>query len=148
MTVQYHIHIRGLVQGVGFRPYIYRLASKVGARGYVDNCNDGVFVLLQADEEQKESFLRMLDSLKPKVSSIESVEITEQNIRDRYEDFFIAPSFSEGNDITRVSPDIAVCEKCLEDRNMQPHRYGYPFINCTHCGPRFSVIPCWTEKNV
>ncbi|MCU6767605.1 carbamoyltransferase HypF [Barnesiella propionica] len=140
MTVQYHIHIRGLVQGVGFRPYIYRLASKVGARGYVDNCNDGVFVLLQADEEQKESFLRMLDSLKPKVSSIESVEITEQNIRDRYEDFFIAPSFSEGNDITRVSPDIAVCEKCLEDRNMQPHRYGYPFINCTHCGPRFSII--------
>ena len=137
---QYHIHIKGLVQGVGFRPSVYRLATEMGLRGYVDNSNDGVLVVLQATHAQKERFLRALDTSAPAVSSIEEIEVSRHKAVERYAGFDIAPSRSSGEEITRVSPDIAICPDCLRDRKQQLHRINYPFINCTHCGPRFSII--------
>ena len=71
---QYHIHVRGLVQGVGFRPYVYRLATEMGLRGYVDNSNDGVFIVLQSTCIQKEKFLKALIKSAPEVASIEHIE--------------------------------------------------------------------------
>ncbi len=138
---QYHIHIQGLVQGVGFRPYLYRLATGMGLCGYVDNSNDGVFVVLQSTTAQKDAFVEVLTRLAPEVSSIEEITVTQvPHEEDRYPDFYIAPSRSEGDEVTRICPDIAICPECLRDRERQPHRMGYPFINCTHCGPRFSII--------
>ncbi len=138
---QYHIHIQGLVQGVGFRPYLYRLATGMGLRGYVDNSNDGVFVVLQSTASEKDKFIKALTRLAPEVSSIEEITVTQVPQEEtRYADFHIAPSRSEGDIVTRICPDIAICPECLRDRERQPHRKGYPFINCTHCGPRFSII--------
>ena len=137
---EYHIHIGGLVQGVGFRPYVYRLATEMGLRGYVDNSNEGVLVVLQSTYRQKEKFLKALSGSVPAVASIERIEVTRCECRHRYTRFDIAPSRSAGGDITRISPDIAICPACLQDRKTQIHRKNYPFINCTHCGPRFSII--------
>lgn len=137
---QYHIHVRGLVQGVGFRPCVYRLATEMGLRGYVDNSNDGVLIVLQSTCIQKEKFLKALIKSAPAVASIEHIETVQHRVSKEYEGFYIAPSRSSGDEITRISPDIAICSDCLKDRKHQLHRMGYPFINCTHCGPRFSII--------
>ena len=75
---QYHIHVRGLVQGVGFRPYVYRLATEMGLRGYVDNSNDGVFIVLQSTCIQKEKFLKALIKSAPEVASIEHIETVQR----------------------------------------------------------------------
>lgn len=137
---EYHIHIAGLVQGVGFRPYVYRIATEMGLRGYVDNRNDGVSIVLQSSPDEKERFLKRLELEHPPVSVIEQIESTERQAESPFREFFIAPSRTTGDEITRISPDIAICEECLADRKRQPHRLNYPFINCTHCGPRFSII--------
>lgn len=140
MINQYNIHIKGLVQGVGFRPFIYRLATNMHLHGYVDNRNDGVFVMIQATPSQKDDFVKGLTIYKPDVAEIENVIVDETPVSKPLYDFFIAPSREIDNRVTRISPDIAVCDECLNDLVTQPHRIGYPFINCTHCGPRFSII--------
>lgn len=140
MINQYNIHIKGLVQGVGFRPFVYRLATNMHLHGYVDNRNDGVFVMIQATPSQKDDFVKGLTIHKPDVAEIETVTVFEKPVAKPLYDFFIAPSREIDNRITRISPDIAVCEECLHDLVTQPHRIRYPFINCTHCGPRFSII--------
>ncbi len=140
MINQYNIHIKGLVQGVGFRPFVYRLATNMHLRGYVDNRNDGVFVMIQATPVQKDEFVKGLTSHKPEVAEIESVVVLEKPFIKPLSDFFIAPSREVDSSVTRISPDIAVCKECLHDMVVQPHRIRYPFINCTHCGPRFSII--------
>lgn len=140
MISQYNIHIKGLVQGVGFRPFVYRLATDMHLHGYVDNRNDGVFVMIQATPSQKDDFVKGLTTHKPDVAEIETVTVLEKPVSKPLPDFFIAPSREVDNHITRISPDIAVCDECLQDLISQPHRIRYPFINCTHCGPRFSII--------
>ncbi len=137
---QYRIHIRGLVQGVGFRPYVYRLATAKGLRGYVDNSNNGLLIVLQSTPEERDEFLNDLVQSAPEVAFIEDIEVTDVDCVELCDRFEIAPSHSVGDEVTRVSPDIAICPECLNDRLRQPHRIGYPFINCTHCGPRFSII--------
>ncbi len=137
---QYHIHVRGLVQGVGFRPCVYRLATGMGLHGYVDNSNDGVLVVLQATGAQKDRFVKALGEVAPEVASIERIDVERYRSAVVYDRFEIAPSRSDGDDVTRISPDIAICPDCLKDRHRQPHRIDYPFINCTHCGPRFTII--------
>ena len=136
----YHIHVRGLVQGVGFRPCVYRLATEMGLHGYVENSNDGVLIVLQATDEEKEHFVQALPLVAPAVATIERIDVEECPANCTYDRFEIASSRSEGDEITRVSPDIAICPECLQDRRRQPHRKDYPFINCTHCGPRFTII--------
>lgn len=128
------------MQGVGFRPCVYRLAADMGLRGYVENSNDGVLVVLQATDEEKNRFVQALPLVAPDVATIERIDVEECPENCTYDRFEIASSRSDGDEITRVSPDIAICPECLQDRRRQPHRKDYPFINCTHCGPRFTII--------
>lgn len=140
MLKVYDIDIKGLVQGVGFRPYVYRLAKELNLTGFVDNRTSGVRIEIKASDDQKEEFLRRLKAEKPDVAVIHNIHISEKENNTQYSTFFIAPSKDNPGGITRVSPDIAVCKDCLKDLSRQPHRLDYPFINCTHCGPRFSIV--------
>ena len=133
------ISIKGLVQGVGFRPFIYRLAQKHQLKGNVTNRSDGVVVKVHGDENVIEKFQQDIIRYAPHaalIKNISSVLIDENS----FSDFKILPS--EKNDLldTEISPDIAVCSDCLNDLKTQKHRINYPFINCTNCGPRFSII--------
>lgn len=134
-----NIRIKGLVQGVGFRPFVYRIALNHGLRGRVENRNDGVIIAVVGDEDRLNSFLEDLETQTPPASEIQSIEIQDtDNIA--YADFQIGKSKNISEDITLVSPDIAVCRECMEDMEIQKHRIDYPFTNCTNCGPRFTII--------
>ncbi|MBN2486410.1 MAG: carbamoyltransferase HypF [Bacteroidales bacterium] len=133
------LHISGLVQGVGFRPFVYRLATGLKLNGKVYNQNNGVVILLQGEKLAVE---KLQDCIKPGApKTAEIVNIDRQVVYEPiYSEFSIDTSQTIDNSITRVSPDIAVCESCLDDMKRQPRRLDYPFTNCTHCGPRFSII--------
>jgi hydrogenase maturation protein HypF len=133
------IHIRGLVQGVGFRPFIYRIATKNEISGWVENNNEGVRIHAEGSVYQIDKFIEDILTLAPQAASIHSLQKTEV-ISTGFTDFTIRKSSSFSESITEVSPDIAVCEECLSDLKTQKHRIGYPFINCTNCGPRFTII--------
>jgi len=135
----YKIHIQGLVQGVGFRPFIYRLASQNRLKGWVINRNDGVVVKVMASEDTVEHLVSQIRSLAPAASRIRDIK-WELSENEELQDFQIVSSRDASREVTDISPDIAVCSQCLEDMRRQPHRINYPFINCTHCGPRFSII--------
>ena len=133
--------IRGLVQGVGFRPFIYRIASEMGIKGEVDNRNNGVSIRAVLTPEQRELFISRIRQELPEVATIHSIRVEEVEEEEAvYPAFSITPSRSDSDEVTQVAPDIAVCPQCMHDREVQPHRLQYPFINCTHCGPRFSII--------
>ena len=137
----HEIIIQGLVQGVGFRPFIYLLAEEMGIKGSVANRNNGVIIIAKLSENQLDMFIYRIRSEHPPTASINHIKIRElQGIENVYADFSIVSSYSESEEITQVAPDIAVCDKCLNDRENQPHRIQYPFVNCTFCGPRFSII--------
>ncbi|NJK87308.1 MAG: carbamoyltransferase HypF [Bacteroidales bacterium] len=131
--------IEGLVQGVGFRPFIYKLALNYDINGYVLNRNDGVEVHAEGQKSSVEQFIQAIRIKKPLAAEIRNIWSKEVPIHG-YEGFSIRKSLDLNNEITEVSPDIAVCPDCLADMKQQPHRTGYPLINCTHCGPRFSII--------
>jgi hydrogenase maturation protein HypF len=133
------IHIRGLVQGVGFRPFIYRLALQNGLSGWVENRNDGVLVQAEGLEKQLMAFLHGIQAQAPEAANISSID-THDASPENSGDFQIRMSENRSDEITDVSPDIAVCQHCLEDLHKQAHRIDFPFINCTNCGPRFTII--------
>lgn len=133
------IHIKGLVQGVGFRPFVYRMALKNNIKGWVENNNEGVTVHAECNSEEMNRFLNDVRKLAPQASNITTVATYPAQWAG-FTDFSIQKSGNLSDAVTEVSPDIAVCNDCLEDMEKQPHRLGYPFINCTHCGPRFSII--------
>ena len=137
----YKIRISGLVQGVGFRPFIYRIANRLSINGTVDNRNDGVLIVVIGTPEKIERFIETIREEAPPASNIENITADEiENIH--FNDFKIVKSSNNTirNEITEISPDIAVCDDCLADMKSQPHRINYPFINCTNCGPRFTII--------
>jgi hydrogenase maturation protein HypF len=135
----YEILISGLVQGVGFRPFIYRLASGYSLKGEVVNRTGGVTVTVQSDEETVGRFITDLRALAPPAANIKSVVVRKTKTKS-YRSFAITPSRDCEESITEVSPDIAVCDDCLTDLHSDPGRMDYPFINCTNCGPRFTII--------
>lgn len=138
------LNIQGLVQGVGFRPFIYRIAQEMGIKGEVDNRNNGVCIRAVLTPEKRDLFIGRIQNECPEVAFIHRISVSEIQDSDEvfgiYTDFTITPSHSDSDEITQVAPDIAVCPDCLHDRSTQPLRLQYPFINCTHCGPRFSII--------
>lgn len=136
----YHIHITGLVQGVGFRPFIYRIANEMRLTGEVRNNNEGVCIELESTEEEKDKFIQRIRNEKPLAATIDTVIVKKEERRPFRKDFTITASNSVSSQITHVSPDIAVCKECLADMKRQSDRISYPFINCTHCGPRFTII--------
>jgi hydrogenase maturation protein HypF len=127
------------VQGVGFRPFIFRLAEKHGLLGEVDNRSDGISVTVQGDLAAVDRFRNDILLYAPAASQIKSIEINETQLSG-YDSFKITESESIDDQITEVSPDIAVCNDCLIDIEKDPARIDYPFTNCTNCGPRFTII--------
>jgi hydrogenase maturation protein HypF len=136
----FRIKITGLVQGVGFRPFIYRIAGKMNIKGTVENRNDGVIIEMEGSKELLEVFVQTIQTEAPPASVIDSVDISTVKRAKRFDEFSIIKSSSISDAVTEISPDIAVCKDCLGDMKVQPHRLSYPFINCTNCGPRFSII--------
>ncbi len=131
--------IRGAVQGVGFRPFVYRLATELGLHGWVNNTAHGVFIEVEGPRERLDQFLLRVEREKPAISFIQSLE---SRFADPvgYEGFEIRKS--EGGEKTAlVLPDIATCPECLREI-FEPgnRRFGYPFTNCTNCGPRYTII--------
>lgn len=133
------LKIEGLVQSVGFRPFIYRHALKHHLYGFVLNQSDGVVIHVEGNGNNISHFLETLREEAPQAAKIERI-IQENAVIKGYQDFTIAPSLTIENVITGISPDICVCDKCLEDLKTQKRRLNYPFINCTNCGPRFTII--------
>jgi len=135
----YVITVKGLVQGVGFRPFIYKLALSFNLKGTVENRNDGVLIKVNAYREVLNSFIEAVKKDAPPASDIELIDFVSVPF-EYFADFIILKSSSVSESITDVSPDIAVCNDCLNDMKTQKNRINYPFINCTNCGPRFSII--------
>jgi hydrogenase maturation protein HypF len=135
----YHIQVRGLVQGVGFRPFIYRIASRNRLNGWVENRNDGVVMHVEGTDRDIDKFLSDFEMEAPPVSKIQTIDkIAVESTG--FTGFEIIKSSDVSGEITEISPDIAVCGECLQDMKKQVHRIDYPFINCTKCGPRFTII--------
>ena len=129
---------QGIVQGVGFRPYVYRLASDLNLKGYVRNLGNVVEIIIEG--ENTDLFIKRLPNELPPIAKIDSM-IVEDIRADNYSDFEIMESGDSYSGISVIPPDIAICDKCLEEiRNSSDRRYKYPFNACTDCGPRFTVI--------
>jgi hydrogenase maturation protein HypF len=134
------VRVEGIVQGVGFRPFVHALAGRLGLAGLVGNDAGGVFVEVEGAAETVERFLEALATEAPPLAVIERVTATPlppTGIRG----FAIAPSEAGGERQTLVSPDTATCEDCLRElADPADRRYRYPFVNCTNCGPRFTIV--------
>jgi hydrogenase maturation protein HypF len=135
-----HIAIRGAVQGVGFRPFVYRLASEMKLPGWVLNSPQGVFIEIEGQKEDLDAFLFRLQEEKPAPAFIQSLEFSLLDPL-HYSGFEIRSSEITGSKTALILPDIATCPQCLaEVFDPDNRRYRYPFTNCTHCGPRFTII--------
>ncbi len=139
--IRIKIKVKGLVQGVGFRPFVFNLARSLDLKGFVKNTSAGV--VIEIEGKHAGVFLKRLRSEKPELSDVESIDV-ESIVKEnppRYgrDEFRIVESEDNGS-ITPVSPDISVCKDCLSELLDPPdRRYLYPFINCTNCGPRYSI---------
>jgi len=134
------VSIRGAVQGVGFRPFIYRLAADMGLTGWVGNTLQGVCIEIEGTQEQLGVFLLDIEREKPPHAFIQGMEPSFLDPIG-YTDFTIRRSDASGAATVIVLPDIAVCRDCLKEIfSPGERRYRYPFTNCTNCGPRFSII--------
>jgi hydrogenase maturation protein HypF len=132
--------IGGIVQGVGFRPYLFRLAHRHGLCGQVINTAAGVTVWVEGEAARVEAFLRDLPLLKPPLAQIVSMHVTLESAAG-YADFTIGRSSSADARSALIAPDMAVCDECLREMfDPLDRRHRYPFINCTNCGPRYTII--------
>ncbi|MCX8034524.1 MAG: carbamoyltransferase HypF [Thermodesulfovibrio sp.] len=131
-----HIQVKGVVQGVGFRPFVYNLAQSLNLKGFVTNTSKGVTI--EVEGERVYEFLRKLQNEPPPLSKIYSIEKTELS-PNNYNSFEIIESIEESG-FTHVSEDVSICEDCLRELfTISDRRYLYPFINCTNCGPRYTI---------
>ena len=129
---------QGIVQGVGFRPYVYRLAVDLNLKGYVRNLGNVVEIIIEG--ENTDSFINRLPRELPPIAKIDSMTVEDID-EGNYSDFEIIESGDSYSGISVIPPDIAICDKCLEEiRTPSDRRYKYPFNACTDCGPRFTVI--------
>ena len=140
-----HIHVTGIVQGVGMRPFVYREAMAHGICGWVLNAGDGVHVEAHASGAALDDFVAALSEHAPAAARVERVEVTElaADTWDTADEqgFRIVASQDQTAHTTLISPDIATCDDCLRELfDPADRRYHYPFINCTNCGPRFTII--------
>ena len=134
------ISVRGIVQGVGFRPFVFQLATKYSLKGWVCNTSEDVKIEVQGDSHDLEHFVSELQHNAPPLAHIENISVTYHPPAD-YTKFEIRHSVAEEGKYQLVSPDIATCRPCLNEVfNPQDRRYHYPFTNCTNCGPRFTII--------
>ncbi|MDR9458847.1 MAG: carbamoyltransferase HypF [Dehalococcoidia bacterium] len=146
------IRVGGVVQGVGFRPFVYRLAHEHDLKGWVRNTSGNVEIEVYGDEDRVKNFLVDLEAKAPPLARIRSIDITSPSPQshtkyakykkyENFENFEIRESTSQEGQYQLVSPDIATCEDCLREIfSPADRRYRYPFTNCTNCGPRFTII--------
>ncbi len=140
MPKHLHIRVQGIVQGVGFRPFIYRLALENGIKGYVLNDTEGVTIEAEGEEEDLKRFVKAIKNEFPPLAIVQEIKVKEGEICG-YDKFFIEKSRKTTKKTTFMPPDTALCADCLREFfDPNDRRYHYPFITCTHCGPRFSII--------
>jgi hydrogenase maturation protein HypF len=134
------IQVRGIVQGVGFRPFVYALAQSLSLTGHVFNTSAGVTIEVEGDPAAVDIFLRDLSANPPHLAELAGISVSEIDVHGDAA-FSILPSFGQPGDFALVSPDAGTCDACWGDVG-DPHnrRFGYPFTNCTHCGPRYTII--------
>jgi hydrogenase maturation protein HypF len=141
MARRTQILVRGIVQGVGFRPFVFSLARRRALKGQVRNSTAGVLIDVEGEDCSIEQFVRELQSNPPPLSTIDSVVCTSDLTPAHFLDFHIVESISEKDNYTPISADVATCEDCLRELfDPRDRRYLYPFINCTNCGPRFTIV--------
>ncbi len=136
----YKITITGTVQGVGFRPFVYKIANELQLLGEVSNDSMGVTILLMASDKELDTFLNALQTKTPPLATIDDIKVTKTKRQD-FENFKIVESSNFNLTTTLIPPDISICEDCqreLFDEN--DRRFGYAFITCTNCGVRYSII--------
>lgn len=134
------IEIHGAVQGVGFRPFVYRLAAEIGLDGWVRNDARGVFIEVDGSAADIDSFVDRLRSELPDIAAIEEFELAWSEPRG-HDGFAIMHSESSAGATALILPDLATCDACMADvRDHTNRRHRYPFTNCTNCGPRYSII--------
>ena len=134
------ISINGIVQGVGFRPFVYQLAKAHSLTGHVANTSKGVLLHIEGAEQDIDAFCRNLEQKAPPLSHITEIRILSVPLA-HYQSFSIIQSQTGAQRFTLISPDMSVCEDCIRELfDPQDHRYRYPFINCTNCGPRYTII--------
>ncbi len=141
-SVRLVIQVTGVVQGVGFRPFVYNLAARYSLGGYVRNTSGEVEIELQGSAGQVKQFLAALSSQQPPLAIINSIQITELPVLEQpQEKFTIQSSTSKDSRTRTVPPDTATCACCFKELfDPDNRRFRYPFINCTNCGPRFTII--------
>ncbi|MEO8577731.1 MAG: carbamoyltransferase HypF [Gemmatimonadales bacterium] len=134
------VRVRGVVQGVGFRPFVYRLARENTLAGWVLNAGEGVEIHVEGPADRIRNFVRDLNAQAPAASAIAGIEVKPVSPTGVV-DFDIRESSRQSNPTVRISPDLPVCEKCFDELfDDQNPRFLYPYINCTECGPRYSII--------
>ncbi len=141
MAAEAHrLFVRGVVQGVGFRPFVYRIASGSGVAGYVANTAGGVVIHAEGEPEAIARFLRRFREELPPAARV--ARTNRRRVAPRgYEGFAIGPSLSAGTALSTIPPDLATCAACLgEMSDPENRRHRYPFTNCTNCGPRFTIV--------
>ncbi len=140
MTSAVSVRVRGVVQGVGFRPFVFRLARAHALTGWVLNGEDGVEIHIEGAGDGLDAFLRALTAQAPPAAAIAGVDV-ESIPPSGTTEFIIRESAGGAPPTTRIAPDLAVCGRCLEELfDPEDPRFHYPYINCTDCGPRFSII--------
>lgn len=138
--VRRRLLVRGVVQGVGFRPFVYTTAVELALTGRVANDTDGVVIEIEGAEASVREFIRRVHDSPPPLAAVASVEQTAVDIRGGT-GFLIGDTRRDGAGRTLVSPDVAICTDCARElRDPADRRYRHPFVNCTNCGPRFTII--------
>ena len=135
-----HIHVTGVVQGVGFRPFVYGLATRLELYGWVCNTSAGVEIQIEGPEGSVTSFVEALSAEAPPLARIDQVATEDVHV-DGFTSFDIRHSTAIEGAFQPISPDVSICADCEQELfDPHDHRYLYPFINCTNCGPRFTII--------
>jgi hydrogenase maturation protein HypF len=139
-VVRKHIQIQGVVQGVGFRPFVYKLAKSLGLTGYIFNSSSGVTIEIEGTESELNQFLKTLKADPPQLATMTDITVAERKAQGST-NFSILQSQQEAGAFALVSPDAGTCDACWRDfGDPLNRRFGYPFTNCTHCGPRYTII--------
>lgn len=134
------VEIKGIVQGVGFRPFIYRLAKRLRLAGVVFNSSSGVVIEIEGKESSIDTFLKKIVLDAPPLAKIDNIDFSFQPLNNRTS-FEIKESLPEEGGFIPIAPDISICKECLNELFLPTDkRFQYPFINCTNCGPRFTII--------
>lgn len=140
MAERLRISVEGIVQGVGFRPFVYRLANELSLTGWVTNTTDGVVIEVEGGKGDLEAFLSRLETDAPPLSKIMSIQSESQDPAG-YLNFTIRHSLAGADPTVLVAPDTATCPDCVRELfDPEDRRYRYPFINCTNCGPRYTIL--------